>query len=168
MNTFIEKKIEDFSSNAFTMIGKEWMLISAEKDGKVNTMTASWGGLGILWNEPVAYIFIRPQRYTKEFVDANEKLTLSVLDDSFRKQLSYLGTVSGRDENKIEKAGLTVRNDYDAPFFDEAKTVFVCKKLFAQELNPDCFIEKAIDGAMYPNHDYHTMYVCRIEKILER
>ena len=88
MNTFIEKKIEDFSSNAFTMIGKEWMLISAEKDGKVNTMTASWGGLGILWNEPVAYIFIRPQRYTKEFVDANEKLTLSVLDDSFRKQLS--------------------------------------------------------------------------------
>ena len=79
-----------------------------------------------------------------------------------------MGTVSGRDENKIEKAGLTVRNDYDAPFFDEAKTVFVCKKLFAQELDPNCFIEKSIDGAMYPKHDYHTMYVCRIEKILER
>lgn len=86
------------------MIGKEWLLITAEKDGKANTMTASWGGVGVLWGKNVATLYIRPQRYTKEFVDASDTLSLSVLDESFRKTLNYLGTVSGRDENKIEKS----------------------------------------------------------------
>jgi len=79
---------EKLHADCFTMIGKEWMLITAEKDGKVNTMTASWGGMGILWNKKVAFIFIRPQRYTKEFVDATSHLSLTFFDESYRKQLS--------------------------------------------------------------------------------
>ena len=86
-----EIKPEDLHADAFTMIGKEWMLVTAEKDGKVNTMTASWGGVGILWNKHVAFVFLRPQRYSKEFGDANDHLTLSFYDESYRKQLSYLG-----------------------------------------------------------------------------
>ena len=72
---------EKLHGDVFTMIGKEWMLVTAEKDGRVNTMTASWGGMGILWNKKVAYIFIRPQRYTKEFIDGSERLTLSFYDE---------------------------------------------------------------------------------------
>ena len=69
-----EIKHENFQENAFEMIGKDWLLITAEKDGKVNTMTASWGGVGVLWNKKVAYIFIRPQRYTKEFVEEKMRI----------------------------------------------------------------------------------------------
>ena len=166
MNTFKTITPEEFSANTFSTIGKDWMLITAEVDGKVNTMTASWGGLGVLWNKNVAYIFIRPQRYTKEFVDASSHLSLCVLDEGFCKELTYLGTVSGRDEAKIEKAGLTVCHEDGVPYFDQSKIVLVCRKLFAQQLDPACFVDKDIEPKVYPNKDYHVMYVCEVEKIM--
>lgn len=162
-----EIKHELFEENAFNMIGKDWLLITAEKDGKVNTMTASWGALGIMWNKKVAYIFVRPQRYTKEFIDASDKLSLSVLPNSFRKDLGYLGTVSGRDEDKISKTNLTLTSYDGVPGFEEARLTLICKKLFAQELTEDSFIEKDIIDQWYPEKDYHIMYVVEIEKILE-
>lgn len=162
-----EIKHELFEENAFNMIGKDWLLFTAEKDGVVNTMTASWGGLGIMWNKKVAYIFIRPQRYTKEFVDSSDKLSISVLPSSYRKELGYLGTVSGRDEDKISKANLTVKKYDNVPYFDEARLTLICRKLYAQNLQESCFIEKDIINKWYPEKDYHTMYVVEIEKILE-
>ena len=159
---------ETLNENVFEMIGKDWMLISAEKDGKTNTMTASWGGTGVLWNKNVAYIFIRPQRYTKEFVDFSDKLSLCVLPESYKKELSYLGTVSGRDEDKITKAGLNVKKYDDVPYFDEARLTFICKKLYAQELKEDCFIETDLIDKCYKQRDFHMMYVVEIEKILEK
>lgn len=166
----IFKKIEpqQIVRNPFTMIGKDWLLITAEKDGKVNTMTASWGGIGILWNKPVAYIFIRPQRYTKEFVDANNKLSLTVLNESFRKQLNYLGTVSGRDEDKIQKANLSLQYEDEVPFFEQGELVLICRKLYAQELKKECFLDSSVETQNYPQKDYHTMYVCQIEKVLSQ
>lgn len=158
---------EEIKRDPFTLIGKDWMLITAEKEGKVNTMTASWGGVGILWNKKVAYIFIRPQRYTKEFVDANERFSLSVLPEDYRVDLTYLGRVSGRDENKIERTGLKVEYENGVPYFAESKYVLICKKLYAQELKGECFIEKDLDGKNYPTKDYHTMYVAEIEEVLE-
>ena len=101
-------KPEELQKNVFSMIGKEWLLVTAEKEGQVNTMTASWGGLGVMWGKNVAFIVLRPQRYTKEFVDAGGTFSLSVLDGGYRKTLNYLGTVSGRNEDKVAKSGLTV------------------------------------------------------------
>ncbi len=94
-------KPEELQKNPFQMIGKEWLLVAAEKAGKTNAMTASWGGVGIMWGKPVAYVFIRPQRYTKEFIDASDTFSLSVLGEEYRKTLSYFGTVSGRDERSF-------------------------------------------------------------------
>lgn len=162
-----EIKHELFEENAFNMIGKDWLLITAEKDGKVNTMTASWGALGIMWNKKVAYIFIRPQRYTKEFIDASDKLSLSVLPNSFRKDLGYLGNVSGREEDKISKTNLTLTSYDGVPGFEESRLTIICKRLFAQTLTEDSFIEKDIINEWYPEKDYHIMYVVEIEKILE-
>ena len=124
--SFKEIKPEELQKNPFQMIGKEWLLVTAEKDGKANTMTASWGGVGVMWGRNVAFIVIRPQRYTKEFIDASDKLSLSVLDEEYRKTLSYLGSVSGRDEDKIAKSGLTVAHTDDVPYFAEANTVITC------------------------------------------
>ena len=159
-------KPEELQKNPFQMIGKEWLLMAAEKAGKTNAMTASWGGVGIMWGKPVAYVFIRPQRYTKEFIDASDTFSLSVLGEEYRKTLSYFGTVSGRDEDKIAKSGLQVAYDGATPYFQEAGTVMICRKLFAQYYDPACFIDKTCDETWYPEKDYHMMYIAEIEKVL--
>ena len=123
-------------------------------------------GVGIMWGKPVAYVFIRPQRYTKEFIDGTDTFSLSILGEEHRKTLSYLGTVSGRDEDKISKSGLHVKHEGVTPYFEEANTVMVCRKLFAQPLDPAGFIDKECDTKWYPQKDYHTMYVVEIEKVL--
>lgn len=166
MSEFIEIKPEELKKNPFEMIGKDWMLITAKKDNEVNTMTASWGGVGVLWNKNVAYIFIRPQRYTKEFVDGADKFSLSFFDESFKKQLGYLGSVSGRDEDKISNSKLKVDYSEDIPYFEEANTVLFCNKLYAQELNPESFILEELDEKNYPGKDYHTMYIAEVEKVI--
>lgn len=157
---------EALKENAFTMIGKDWLLLTAKKDGKVNTMTASWGGVGVMWGKQVAFLFIRPQRYTKEFVDAAAELSVSVLPEKYRKELNYFGTVSGRDEDKIAKSGLKTAECEGVPYFEDARLAFICKKLYAQPLEADCFIEKDNIDKWYQNSDYHTMYVVEIEKVL--
>lgn len=164
--SFKEIKATELQKNPFQMIGKEWLLVTAKNGDKCNTMTASWGGVGIMWGKNVAYVFIRPQRYTKEFIDASATFSLSVLDESHRKTLTYLGTVSGRNEDKIEKSGFTVALEEDTPYFEEAETVMVCRKLYAQEYDPACFIDKSCDEKWYPQKDYHTMYIVEIEKVL--
>ena len=162
------KKIDpkQWKGNVFSLIGDQWLLITAGTAEDCNTMTASWGGVGIMWGKPVAYIFIRPQRYTKEFVDAADTLSLSVLDEEYRKTLSYLGTVSGRDEDKIAKSGLTVVHEGQTPYFAEAHTALICRKLFAQPYDPACFIDKSCEEKWYPQKDYHTMYIVEIEDVL--
>lgn len=168
MSQFNETTPEKLESNPFTMIGKQWMLVTAEKEGKVNTMTASWGGLGIMWNKNVAFVVIRPQRYTKEFVDHADTFSLSFYDESFRKELAYLGNVSGRDEDKINNAGLTIHYHKNTPYFEEANTVIICKKLFNQTFDKSSFIDMDIPPHMYPEDDYHTLYIAEIKTILQK
>lgn len=160
-----EIKPEELQKNPFQMIGKEWLLVTAEKDGKANTMTASWGGVGIMWHKPVAYVFLRPQRYTKEFIDQTDTFSLSVLGEEYRETLRYFGTVSGRDEDKIAKSGLHVAHEGETPYFAEANMVMICRKLYGQPYDPSCFIDKSLDEKNYPNKDYHTMYIAEIEKV---
>ena len=166
MSNFKEIKPNELNESTFKLIGDDWMLITAEKDGKVNSMTASWGGFGILWSKSVVYTFVRPQRYTKEFIDASPTFSLTFFDESFKKDLSYLGTVSGRDEDKLSKTKLNVTYIDGTPGFNEAKLTIICRKIYAQELDPNCFIDKTIDNKIYPTKDYHTVYVSEVEKIL--
>lgn len=163
----------DMKDNVFRLVGQDWLLVSAAKDGKTNGMTASWGGFGVLWARPVAFIFIRPTRYTKEFVDAQPHITLSVFDPSMKPMMNYFGTVSGRDEDKIAKSGLTLTERDGYTYFDEARLSIFAKKLYAQLLAEKYFTELSDNAApkedprvYYPEHDYHTMYVAEIEKVL--
>ena len=164
-----EINYKEMEFNPFTLIGKEWMLVTAgnEQSG-CNTMTASWGHLGCLWgnNDPTAVIYLRPSRYTKEFVDREPYFTLCVMDKSFKKQMAYLGSVSGRDEDKIAKTGLTPVYADGSVYFAEAKLVFVCKKIYQAELQESGILYQDIIDKNYPLRDYHTMYVGKIEKIL--
>ena len=105
------------------------------------------------------------KEYTKEFVDASSHFSLSVLGEEHRKALNYFGTVSGRDEDKIAKSGLKLCYQEDVPCFQDANTVFLCRKLYAQPLKPECFTDAADDAKWYPEKDYHTMYIAEIEGI---
>ena len=115
--------------NPFTTIGTEWMLLTAGNEDKHNTMTVSWGGLGVLWRKNVTYVLVRPQRYTMEFMDREEYYSLCVFDETYKPALKLCGTKSGRDIDKDKETGLTVMFDQEAPYYAEAKLVFICKKL---------------------------------------
>ena len=159
---FKETAVSAMEFNPFNKISKQWMLVTAGDTESSNTMTASWGGVGIMWGKPVATVYIRPQRYTKEFIDKNEYFTLSFLPEEYRKALNVCGSVSGRNvADKWQEAGLH-------PFVEEAEEVFVCRKLYAQEMLPECFIDSECDTKWYPEKDYHTMYIAEIVKVLKK
>lgn len=156
-------KNDMLKESVFSLIGDRWMLVAAtDKSGRTNAMTASWGGMGVLWGKKVAFVFIRPQRYTKRFVDEAAKFTLSFFDDSYKKMLGYMGKVSGKDEDKIAKSGLTVTDRNGAPVFKEASLTLVCRKMYRDTLKEENFIDKSIIEKWYPQKDYHDVYVAEI------
>ncbi|MCD8028491.1 MAG: flavin reductase family protein [Erysipelotrichaceae bacterium] len=162
--SFKKMDIKDLEMNPFTAIGNDWMLISAGNAEKVNTMTASWGGVGHLWNENVVTAYIRPQRYTKEFVDREDCFSLSFFDGK-KKELGVLGTVSGRDTDKIKDVDFHVTFIDGVPTFDEAKLVFILEKLYADTIKEECFLNKDVDNKNYPDKDYHTIYIAKIKGV---
>ncbi len=166
MTTFTKTEPEQLTDNPFKLIGKEWMLITAGTPDAFNTMTASWGGLGILWERKIAVCFIRPTRHTYGFMERSDRYTLSFFAERHRKALAYCGSHSGRDGDKIAKAGLTPVKDKDVVYFDEARLVLVCRKLYFQDIDPGRFLDPSIDGSMYPPKDYHRMYIGEIASVL--
>lgn len=164
----IFKKItpSEITNNPFDLIGKDWALVTSGNTDKFNTMTVSWGGVGIMWGKPVTYTFIRPQRYTFEFMEANGYFSMSFFDEEQRDALKFCGSKSGRDYDKVKETGLTPAFTEDGvPYFEEAKLVLVCKKMYSQFLNEDC-IEDAESVAKWYDNDYHKMYVSEITKVL--
>ena len=159
----------ELNDNLFSMLDREWMLITARdpETGKINTMTASWGGFGILWSKPVAFVFIRPQRYTYEFTEKTDGLTLSFFDEAYRDALKLCGRVSGRDCDKIAKAGLTPMLFGDRAGFAEARMTMTCRKLYADDLKENAFIDPAL-LSNYSAKDYHRMYIVEIEGITKK
>ena len=159
---------ENINENIFKLIGKDWMLVAAQKDGKTNAMTASWGFVGVMWGKNCLITAIRPQRYTKEFIDGSDTFSITILPDGYRDTLNYFGSVSGRDEDKIAKSGLTVEKCENTPYFAEGKLVLICRKMFAQEIKAESFIDKEALEKWYTNNDLHTLYVAEIVKVLEK
>lgn len=113
-------------------------------------------------------VYIRPQRYTKEFVDREETFTISVLGEDYRKALNYCGTVSGKGIDKITEAGLTPYFVDGTAGIQEADMIMVCKKMYHDTIKPECFDETENDTKWYPQKDYHTMYIAEIQKVLVR
>ncbi|MDR1469518.1 MAG: flavin reductase [Spirochaetaceae bacterium] len=174
---WVEKDIREFSGAPAKRIGDEWMLISAgdvsSDKGNWNTMTASWGGLGVLWGKNVAFMFIRPVRHTFSFVNAASLFTLSFFDTSHHKALGIAGAQSGRDIDKAAGCALTpivfAGGAADgAVSFKEAKDIIVCKKLYTHDFDPARFLDPSIDSACYPAKDYHRMFIGEVVSVKAR
>lgn len=153
----------DLNLKVFNLIDNQWMLISAGNMDKMNTMTASWGTLGILWNKPIAIVFIRPQRYTYEFVEQNNLFSLTFFNEEHRDALEFCGTKSGRDYNKPEETGLSlIPTPNGTVAFKEAELILECKKLYFGDIKEMNFIDPSIVTRNYPNKDFHRFYIGEI------
>ncbi len=163
----VEITPDKLPKSAFELIGKDWMLLTAGDENKYNTMTASWGGLGVLWNKNVVFAFVRPQRFTFEFMKDSEYFSCSFFKEEYRNALAYCGKYSGRDVDKAKECNLTPAFLENAPYFEEADTVIVCKKLYVQQLNESSVIDESIK-ANYSGDDYHHVFVGEIVKVLKK
>ncbi len=154
----------DFSDRVFEMLKNEWMLITAGDESSFNTMTAAWGGFGILWNKPTATIYIRPQRYTYQFTEQNELFSLCYFGSGrYRDALSFCGTKSGRDYDKCKETGLIPLNTPAGCIaFKQSRLIFECRKLYTDTIKPDFFIDKNVESVVYPGKDYHRFYIGEI------
>ena len=164
LQQFKRRSLSLLNENVFDMLDKEWMLITAGTTQKFNTMTASWGGFGILWNKPVAIIYVRPQRHTYGYTETNDIFTLSFFGHgSMREALSFCGSKSGRDFDKPKETGLvpTVTSE-NGVAFEQARLVFDCRKLYADDIKPQNFIDVGIDSKVYSAKDYHRFYIAEI------
>jgi flavin reductase (DIM6/NTAB) family NADH-FMN oxidoreductase RutF len=165
---FREIQPTQVADNPFKLIGSDWMLITAGTMEHLNTMTASWGGVGILWGRPVAWCVIRPGRYTFEFIEQASAFTLSFFADSYRDVLNLCGSKSGRDVDKVQATGLTpVQASNGGIYFAQARLVMVCNKIYYQDLDPQHFLDPTIERN-YPIKDYHRMYMGEIVQCLSR
>ncbi len=167
MANFKEISPYEVASNPFELIGKDWALLTAKNGDGCNTMTASWGGVGIMWNKPVTFAFVRPQRFTFGLIEDEEYFSMSFYPEEYRKALTFCGTKSGRNVDKVKECGFTPIFDEKAPYFAEAKLVFICRKLYAQDLNKDSVIDENTVLPQYKGNDYHKMYISEIVKVLK-
>ncbi len=164
--SFKEISVSELSFNPFDKIGKEWMLISAGNESAYNTMTASWGFMGFMWRKYVIEAVIRPERYTMKFVEENELFTLSFFDEEYRSALSFCGSHSGRDCDKAKETGLTPMFTDGTVAFDQASMVFVCRKLYSQDMKLENLNEDL--RFLYNDGQMHRAYIGEIVKVLVR
>ena len=181
--SFKEIEVRSLNENFFTKIGEEWMLVTAGTRENFNTMTASWGGVGVLWGSDVTFTFIRQSRYTLDYMKSNPYYSLCFFDGDKQKEMAFCGSNSGRDVDKVAATGLTPAfaqvlchsETIEVPYFEEAALVLVCKKLYRQTMTPDCFIDKSIldkqysstkEGVVFDN--FHDVFVGKIAKVLKK
>jgi len=166
---FKEIDVNEINKNWVNAINKEWTLITAKKvDDNFNTMTASWGCIGELWGKPIYICFVRPERYTHEFLENSDYYSISFFDKKYKADLVYLGTHSGRNEDKLSKTKLNVINDDLAPYFKEANLVLFCRKIYHDDFKEENFNDKSIIKDIYVEKkaQLHTMYIGKIEKVI--
>ncbi|NLT58907.1 MAG: flavin reductase family protein [Clostridiales bacterium] len=173
MQTF--REIDPFALDLrlFHLIRDEWMLVTAAREGRANPMTASWGGLGMIWGKPAAFIFVRESRYTHDFLDASEGFSLTFFEERYRPQLELCGERSGRELDKVEACGFTVQSALGIPYFAESNLVMLCRKMARQRIEPEGLYLPEVMAEFYADGpgggpDYHDLYIGEIQKVLSR
>lgn len=148
------------------MFNDDWALVSAGTIDDYNTMTISWGGFGTLWSKPVVTVYVKPIRYTYQFLEKNDYFTVTFFDQQYKKDLGILGSKSGRDGDKVALTNLHVKPLDQAVTFEEAKTTILCRKIYAEDLNLDKMPKDVIEK-YYTTEASHRMYIGEVVEIIE-
>ena len=157
--------MKNYDVKPFELFDKQWGLLTAGTRGRFNAMTISWGGLGTLWGRPVATVYVKPARYTHRFMEENKYFTVSFYPPEQRQALEVLGTMSGRDGDKIAVAGLSPVYLNGAVTYNEAEITLVCEKIYSHDLELDKVPDWAAN-AHYTTEEPHTMYIGRVLQII--
>lgn len=164
---FEQIEFTDVKDNVVDLLKNRWGLVTAGTQDSFNTMTVSWGAIGELWGKDMATIYIRPQRYTEEFLNVQDYFTLSFYPTEMKKDIhGVCGSKSGRDVDKVKETGLIPVFDEHAPYFEQAEIVLVCRKVAKANFEPSQFIDKEMIENWYDAKDYHYIYYGEIEKVL--
>ncbi len=153
-------------------LDQEWALLTVGNNKKYNSMTISWGGFGTIWNKPVVTVYVKPIRYTYEFMENNEYFTISFYDEKYRKDLGVMGTKSGRDFDKVSCTKLTPEFLKNSTTFKESKLTIICKKIYFQDLDiknidKNSISQKEIDR-FYGKEPMHRMYIGEVIDIIDK
>ncbi len=163
LDNFEKQTWQDLNDNAIRMIGKDWMLIAAGNPEDYNMMTASWGNLGWLWERPVSTIYVRPQRHTHNYTEREDYYTICFFDDPDKEVLRLMGTVSGKDFDKMNYEKLSpIETPNGSIAFKEAHLIIECKKTFSTVLKEEEFSDSNTMNNIYPKKDFHTVYIGEI------
>lgn len=160
------KKIEpsEIADNAYRLFNTDWMALAAGVEGDMNAMTISSGSFGSHWKRPIITVYVSPDRYTHSFMERNDYFTVTAFPEEFRDKLSYLGSHSGRDGDKIKDAGLTVAfTDLGNPTFPQGRLVIECKKIYGAQLDSARYGSEIKD--VYGNLGVHYQYVGEIVNV---
>lgn len=162
-----EIKPNELVTNIVKLIGEDWMLVTAGDIDSFNTMTASWGMMGFMWNLPVAEAVIRPTRYTHGFIERTKRFTLSFFRPEMRSILGVMGSKSGREIDKMNYPGLTAMELQSGQVaFREAWLVVECEVIYADDFTPGAFLDKSLIDKWYDN-DFHTRYIGKVTRVWE-
>ena len=173
MHTFQPYPMELLDWNPSEKIAQDWFALTTEVDGKANAMTCSWGGTGYIWNLNSLTCYVRGSRYTKELLDKSEYYSVCFFDDNgkgIKNSLKYLGTASGRKEDKLKTLGFNIDHHAatGAPYIDEANFVFIMRKLSCSPMDKSSIVDPAIIDQFYKDDDYHYIYIGEIVEVLAR
>ena len=162
--------LKNFNLEPFNILDKEWALLTAGNKDKFNTMTISWGGFGTIWHKPVVTVYVRPNRYTYEFIENSDYFTISFFDEKFKDDLAVLGSKSGRDLNKLALTKITPNFVEKGISFDESYLTIVCKKIYFQDINLENIIPEErenISLKLFNNQPVHRMYIGEVVEIID-
>ena len=166
MDPFTRIDPTEITDNVFKLLDKDWMLVTPGRIDDFNTMTASWGHMGILWSLPVAIAYIRPQRYTYQFANKYPEYTLTFFTEKYRKMLKFCGSRSGKNVDKVAETGLTpMETERGNVIFKEARLAMECRKIYEDDLKKEHFLLPEIARKNYPRDDFHRFYMGEIVSV---
>jgi len=155
----IEVDVTKLSVDVVGLWMKQWLVLTAGTLDDCNMMTVAWGSIGCMWNKPFVQVVVRPQRHTRKHMDKSDSFTVCAFPEKYRKDLQTLGTLSGRDGDKLSKTGLSLKasSKVSAPSYNEASLILECRKMYFQDMDPRGFVDRTIQDN-YASHDYHRVY----------
>ena len=164
-----EIKPQNIDVNAVKLFANDWMLLSAGKDTSMNMMTIAWGALGELWGKPIVTVYVSTNRYTYKFLEDNEYFTVTAFPEQFRDKLQYIGSVSGRDEDKVKGSGLTPEfTKLGNPIYKEANLAIECKKIYAEQLKKELMPLEQRQWYDEKKLGVHMMYIGEIVNVWKK
>lgn len=160
--------LKNFNLAPLYKLDQEWALLTSGTNEKFNTMTISWGGFGTIWNKPVVTIYVRPSRYTYEFIEKNEYFTISFYDEKYKKDLGILGSKSGKELDKVSLTKLSPEFLDKGISFKEAELTIICRKIYFQDLDMSNIDYKSELDRFYKNEPMHRMYIGEVVNIIDK